>query len=205
MHDMNRFASSPAYLNGLPQTGQTTVYVTGDNGTFQSPILHRYEILSTGQYSGTTAIILNGKTENKTNRVVIDHQNKRMWASTNSASVGASSNGTLPFTTNGSGEGLFTYAAAANTALLAGYGNDADPLYNWRIPSMKEIMDILDYEAANALPDATAFPSFPFVFLATSQTAPNATTFMLQISTASGQVSAVVKTTSLTTMLVRNI
>lgn len=194
---MNRFASSPAYLNGLPPTGQTTVYVAGDNGTNQTGVPHRYEVLTTGQYSGTTAIILNGKTETKTNRVVIDHQNKKMWSSTNSASVGASSNGTLPFTTNGSGEGLFTYAAAANTASFAGHTD-------WRIPSMKEIMDILDYEAPTAMPDATAFPSFPSVFLATSQTAPNATTFFLQISTASGQVSALLKTSSLTTLLVRN-
>ena len=194
---MNRFASSPAYLNGLPPTGQTTVYVAGDNGTNQTGVPHRYEVLTTGQYSGTTAIILNGKTETKTNRVVIDHQNKKMWSSTNSASVGASSNGTLPFTTNGSGEGLFTYAAAANTASFAGHTD-------WRIPSMKEIMDILDYEAPTALPDTTAFPSIPFVFLATSQTAPNATTFFLQISTASGQVSALLKTSSLTTLLVRN-
>ena len=197
MHDMNRFASSPAYLNGLPPTGQTTVYVAGDNGTNQTGVPHRYEVLTSGQYSGTVAIVLNGKTETKTNRVVIDHQNKKMWSSTNSASVGASSNGTLPFTTNGSGEGLFTYAAAANTASFAGHTD-------WRIPSMKEIMDILDYEAPTALPDTTAFPSIPFVFLATSQTAPNATTFFLQISTASGQVSALLKTSSLTTMLVRN-
>jgi len=145
---MNRFASSPAYLNGLPPTGQTTVYVTGDNGTNQTGLPHRYEARTDGQYSGTTAIILNGKTDNHSNAVVIDHQFGLMWLRTNIASVGPTSNGLLPWTTNANGEGIFSYAAAANAAGLSGHTD-------WRVPNANELGSLCNYATGI---DATAFP-----------------------------------------------
>ena len=195
---MNRFASSPAYLNGLPQTGQTTVYVAGDNGTNQTGVPHRYEVLTTGQYSGTTAIILNGKTDTHSNAVVIDHQYRLMYSQTLSASVGPTSNGLLPWTTNGNGEGVFTYAEAANTASLAGHTG-------WRVPSYIEFLAQQIYQAPTTLPNSTAFPSFPSgVVVATSTTqATNTANPMSKISN-SGTDAVQAKTVTIRVLLVRS-
>lgn len=156
---MQPLGRSSRFLRALIfKTGQTTSYATGDDGTYQVGENHNYEVLTTGQYSGTTSIVLNGKTEVKSNACVMDHASGLMWARTISASVGPTSNGLLPWTTNGNGEGIFTYAAAANAALFAGYGNDPDPLKNWRVPTDLELLSIRDMEATTASPNAIAFP-----------------------------------------------
>lgn len=194
---MNRFASSPAYLNGLPLTGQTTVYITGDNGTYQTGYDHRYEVLTTGQYSGTTAITVNGKTDTHSNACVKDHQFKLMWSRTVSASVGPASNGLLPWTTNGSGEGIFTYVAAANTAGLAGYTD-------WRVPNINESQSLADFEAPSGFPNTTAFPSIP-TNTWTSTTRPDVTANALKTQYAVGYPSSDVKTITWTVLLVRSL
>ena len=196
---MNRFASHPAYLNGLPQTGQTTVYVAGDNGTNQTGVPHRYEVKNTGQYSGTVAIVLNGKTDTHSNAVVIDHQFKLMYSQTLSASVGPTSNGLLSWTTNVNGEGVFTYAAAANMALLAGH-ND------WRVVNYFELVSQLIYQAPSALPDSTAFPAFPSGVVPTTSTtqATNTSNPMSKISN-SGTDSVQAKTATFRVLLVRSV
>ena len=184
---MNRFASSPAYLNGLPSTSQTTVYVTGDNGTNQVGVPHRYEVLTTGQYSGTTAITLNGKTDTHANACVADHQFKIMFSRTPSASVGISSNGTLPFTTNGNGEGAFAYAAAANSASLAGFTN-------WRLPTDAELVAMRNMEAPTGSPDASEFPAITGNYWS-STTRPDTTANAMVILISAGLPTSVVKTT----------
>jgi hypothetical protein len=144
-------------LNGLPQTGQTTVYAVGDDGTNQTGVPHRYEVLTTGQYSGTTNITINSKTDAHSNAVVIDHQFKLMYSQTASASVGTESNGKIPWTTTGSGstaEGVFPYVNAANLASLSGYTD-------WRLPSVHELTNILDFEVTTASPSAAYFPGIP--------------------------------------------
>jgi len=194
---MNRFASSPAYLNGLPPTGQTTVYVVGDNGTNQTGIPHRYEVKNTGQYSGTVNIVLNGKTNVKSNAVVIDHQFKVMYSQTVSAIVGPSNNGLIPWTVNVNGEGVFEYVAAANAANMGGH-ND------WRIPQNNEMISIRNNVGANSVPDATAFPSFPASVVWTSTTAGNVATFAVEGNFVSGSLPAVLKTTTAFVLLVRS-
>ena len=42
--------------SGLLQTGQQTIYATGDNGAGQYGLPKSYSVLSTGQYAGTTTI-----------------------------------------------------------------------------------------------------------------------------------------------------
>lgn len=183
----------------LLATGQTTSYGSGsgvDDGALMIGELHRYVVLTTGQYAGTVNIVLNGKTDVHSNACVFDEATGLMWSRTLSASVGPTSNGLLPWTTNGSGEGIFPFAAAANAALLAGHTN-------WRVPNLLQLLSILDYEATNAMPNATAFPSFPSIFMFTSTTAPNAITFALQVSSVSGQVSGLLKTSTLQILLVR--
>jgi len=186
---MKRFASSPAYLNGIPPTGQTTVYVTGDAGTNQVGVPHRYEVLNTGQYSGTTAIVLNGKTDTHSNACVIDHQFRLMWSQVTSQSVGPSSNGVLPFTANAGGEGYFTFAAASNAASLAGYTD-------WRVPDVNEVSAMIIRQAPAAKVDPTAFPAV-ISAIATSSTRPDATTLHDVIaSTTTGASAATLKTTA---------
>ena len=135
----------------LLATGQTTSYGSGagvDDGALQIGELHRYSVLTTGQYVGTVNITLNGKTDVHNNACVFDEATGLMWSRTASLSVGPASNGLLPWTTNGSGEGIFPYAAAANLALLAGYSN-------WRIPNANELGSLCNYTTGIY---ATAFP-----------------------------------------------
>ena len=195
---MNRFASSPAYLNGLPPTGQTTVYVVGDNGTNQTGVPHRYEVLTSGQYSGTVNIVLNGKTNVKSNAVVIDHQFKIMYSRTVSATVGPSNNGLVPWTVNASGEGVFEYVTLANAANMGGHSD-------WRIPQNNEMISIRNHVGASAVPDTTAFPSFPSSVVWTSTTAGNVSTFAVEGNFTSGSLPAVLKTTTAYVFLVRSI
>ena len=60
-------------------TGQTTKYVTGDDGDLEKGNARSYTILTTGQYAGTTAIVINGKTHNQNNACVQDNRTGLMW------------------------------------------------------------------------------------------------------------------------------
>ena len=112
--------------NRMLKTGQTTVYVAGDDGTYQAGDAKRYSVLTAGQYAGTTNITLNGKTDSHSNNVVRDLNTGLMWSRYALASVGPNSNGTLPWTTNANGEGIFAYCAAANAAGLGVCGQMRD-------------------------------------------------------------------------------
>lgn len=184
-------------------TGQTTSYGSGagvDDGALQKGVAKSYTILTADQYSGTTNITINSKTDVHSNNCVIDNNTGLMWSRTVSASVGASSNGLLAWTTTGSGataQGIFAYCAAANAAGLAGYTD-------WRVPNYFSLISITDYEAANAVPDSTAFPSFPpgnAVWSSTTQ--PNNTANAMAVGYTSGGSAQAVKTTAYYCILVR--
>lgn len=137
----------------LLKTGQTTSYVTADDGDLELGIAKAYTILTAGQYSGTTNITINSKTDAHSNNCVIDNNTGLMWSRyVSGANLGPGSDGKLPFTTNGNGEGIFAYAATANSASLGGHTG-------WRIPNITELYTIFIYEAG--LPGATNFPSCP--------------------------------------------
>jgi hypothetical protein len=136
------------YTSLLLKTGQTTQYVAGDDGGLEKGVARSFTILDTGQYDLTTNITLNGLTDVHSNNCVQDNVTGLMWSRYASASVGPDggkgSIGMLPWTTNGSGEGIFTYVAAANTANLAGH-ND------WRIPNLYETVTIEEFLTGTCL------------------------------------------------------
>ena len=185
------------YAALLQKTGQTTQYDSKlDDGFYQKGVAKSYTILTTGQYSGTTNITLNSKTDVKSNNCVQDENTGLMWSRYESLILGPSNNGTLPWTTNGDGEGIFDYAAAANTASFAGYSD-------WRIPNIFEYVSLADFEAPTMYPDATAFVNInPQQW--SSSTYPAGTTLGHYIYWVNGYVVyRVAKTTALRTLLVR--
>lgn len=148
-------------------TGQTTQYGGyADDGFYQLGTARSYTVLTLGAYAGNTNITLNAKVEAHANACVQDNVTGLMWSRTVSGpNVGPANNGLLPWTTNGAGEGIFTYIAAANAAGLAGYAD-------WRVPNDFELLSLRNMEVPNALPDAVAFPAWPIAFIWTSTTTP---------------------------------
>ena len=55
-------------------------YATGDDGDLELGIQKDYTILTTGQYSGTSNIVINSKTNALSNNCVKDNRTGRMWA-----------------------------------------------------------------------------------------------------------------------------
>ena len=133
-------------------TGQQTDYTpggftAGDDGYEQQGQARDYTAKTTGQYSGTTNITVNSKTEVKSNACVQDNQTGLMWARDVSATVGAADDGALPWDDGGVGtESAFVYVDQANSANFAGH-ND------WRLPSSHEIQTIVDFETS--VPNST--------------------------------------------------
>lgn len=73
--------SSVGEGNGkLLVTGQTTSYHAGDDGDLENGLAHDFTVLDAGQYSGTSAITINGKTCNLSNNCVKDNNTDLMWA-----------------------------------------------------------------------------------------------------------------------------
>jgi hypothetical protein len=186
----------------LLATGQLTSYGSGagvDDGALQKGIVKRYAILTTGQYSGTTGITINSKTDTHSNNCVFDDNTGLMWSRYASASVGPASDGKLPWTTTGSGtteEGIFPYCAAANAGTLAGYTD-------WYVPNKGQLMSLVDYEASTAYPDTVAFPAWaanPWC----STTAPStvANSYLVYFFS-NGALVSTVKTTNSNAVLVR--
>lgn len=180
----------------LKKTGQTTAYTPAgrtsvDDGASEIGLSPQYSVLTTGQYSGTTAITIGAQTDTHSNNCAIDHITRLMWNNTRSASVfGTGAQDLLWDATAGAGDDIFAYCDAANLAGLSGFSD-------WRVPNIRELESLVDYEAASANPDATAFPGFsngsPYW---SSTTRPNSTTNALAFGFASGVGQTQVKTTT---------
>lgn len=94
------------------------------------------------------------KREAHSNNCVLDQNTGLMYSRYVAGKMGGASDGKLPWYDATKPYDAFTYAAAANTASLAGYTD-------WRVPNDAELMNLRDMEAPTAVPDATAFPSWP--------------------------------------------
>lgn len=183
----------------LPVTGQTTQYGGyADDGFYERGAARDYTVLTLGAYAGNTNITLNAKVEAHSNNCVQDNVTGLMWSRyVSGPNVGPANNGLLPWTTNGAGEGIFTYVAAANAALLAGYAD-------WRAPNAFELFNLVNEEAPNGAPDAVAFPVWPIVQIWTSTTRPNLVTNAMYVNFNNGEVFRSLKTTTFYCPLVRN-
>jgi hypothetical protein len=103
----------------------------------------------------------------------------------------------MPWTTDGSGHGIFAFVAAANLAKLGGYSD-------WRIPNLSELLSLLDYEATRCYPDATAFPNWQTGFyLWVATTLPSSTPNAYAITTDNSSLGWAIKTTNYFVALVR--
>lgn len=89
----------------LPKTQLTTSYrpkgrTAGDDGQDETGVARSFTANTTGQYSGTTNITVNSKTDVKSNNTVTDNATNLMWSKVASLSVGLSSNGRLRWDDN---------------------------------------------------------------------------------------------------------
>lgn len=203
---MQTLSQAQRIQNDLIATGQASSYGSGtlsDDGALRrgKSNQNRFVVLSTGQYSGTTNIILNNKQDSHLNVCVYDTETRLMWSQRPAASLGGGNNGRIPWTTSGSGalsEGIFAYAEAANRAMLSGY-ND------WEIPNRRQLESIMKIGASNCLPDSTAFAGWNagYASVWSSTTAPDNTANAYFVNFINGEIRGNGKTGSIGTVLVR--
>ena len=115
---MKQRFNSLSQLNIL-KTGQTVSYATGDDGDLELGMVKDYTVLSTGQYSGTSNIVINGKTHGLSNNCVKDNRTRLMWARyVPTADIGPATDGKLFWEqwTLAANSGTFTSADKKITA-----------------------------------------------------------------------------------------
>ena len=150
----------------LLKTGQTVAYHADDDGDLELGVEHDYTILTTGQYAGTTNIVINAKTHALSNNCVIDNQTGKMWARyVPLGDIGPDNNGKLFWIDAVNGEDIWTFLQQANANQLGGY-ND------WRIPNYHELPSIMNLGNYNPVIDTVAFPSTPSDYHWTASTHP---------------------------------
>jgi len=160
-------------MGNLINTGQTVSYFPGDDGDTQRGVVLAYQVLTTGQYSGTTNIVVNGKTNIHTNNVVVDDNTLLMWSRETSNSIGPANDGLIYWKDPINSDDIFAYRDQANANLLGGH-ND------WLIPNVIELVGLGRLNSPFASPDPIAFPIWGSkVWSSTSR--PNATTQAHQV------------------------
>ena len=180
-------------------TGRTTK----DDGGFQrgirdSKIDTQYDILTTGQYSGTTNITVNGNTDVHSNECVFDKVTSLMWSRNASAAVfGTGAQNLLWDGTAASNEDIFEYCDQANVASLSGYSD-------WRVSNITELWSLVINEP-NGFANLTAFPAWPSnIWSATTVGDTTALTSALYYARPAAVILAATKTTTrFNTFLVR--
>ncbi len=189
------------YTDGpLLKTGQTTDYTpagrtTKDDGGFQRGLAgskadNQYHILTSGQYSGTTNITVNGFTEAHTNECVQDKVTGLMWSRTHSTLIyGPGTQGLLWDDTAGANEDIFEYCDQANISALAGFSD-------WRVSNIYELYSLVSIESPTGEPNLTAFPVWTSSNIYSSSTRPSNSVSALMVSFSSGNVTLGTKTST---------
>jgi len=174
----------------LLKTGQTTSYHAGDDGDLEKGVARDYTVLTTGQYSGTTDITINGKTHALSNECVKDNNTGLMWARyVPNADIGPDNNGKLFWIDATSGEDIWSFVDQANANNLGGH-ND------WRVPNYFELPSILNFGLYDPSIDTTTFPSTPSDYHWTSTTYPGGSAYAFYVNFNFGNVDNTNKATS---------
>jgi hypothetical protein len=84
-------------------------------------------------------------------------------------------------------QSIYGYCAAANVALLGGYGD-------WRIPYDLQLANLRDMEQPDAAPDAAAFPGWPSDYSWSSTTLSNSVGNAIFVNFLSGDMTYATKT-----------
>lgn len=179
------------YMCKLLVTGQTTQYSSKeDDGYHQKGLSNDYTVLSTGDYSGTVAIVLNAKTHNLSNNCVVDNRTGLMWARyVPNADIGPDNNGKLFWIDDTNDEDIFDFKDQANTKQLGGHDD-------WRVPNAFELFSLMIHEGGGTpYIDTTTFPSTPADMTWTSTTRPDSTDNAMRVHFGNASVYSAEKTT----------
>lgn len=123
-------------------------------GIIGSKANNQYEIFTAGQYSGTTNITVNGKTDVHSNNCVFDKVTSLLWARSPSANVFGTGSQGLQWTDTTNNEDIFEYCDQANLASFAGFTD-------WRVPNIVELCSLPLYQIGlSPCINQTAFPSW---------------------------------------------
>jgi hypothetical protein len=179
--------------------GGETIVITGstsNNGTYTTASATADTVVTVealaDEAAGATVTI--AKREAHSNNAVLDNNTGLMWSRYVSDKMGTAGDGKMPWT--GQLYDIFAYAAAANTALLAGYGD-------WRVANFFELVSLANMENSPCVPDTTAFPSFPTDRVLSATTRSNLTTYAMEGDWGNGLFDSRDKNNAHYTILVR--
>jgi len=199
------------YTDGsLLKSGQTTDFTpagrtTKDDGGFQRGIAGskadaQYDVLTTGQYAGTTNITVNAIVDAHTNACVFDKVTGLMWnRELTPAIYGIGTEHLRWDDTAGANEDIFNYCDSANLSQLSGFSD-------WRIPNIVELNSLLIYESSFTPPliNNSAFPVWTISTVYTSTTRADGILICYAVNFTQGRSQFGTKTVSrIPTVLVR--
>lgn len=155
----------------LPKTGQVTSYRTGDDGTYEA-----------GWWRG---------------RLNADNKTRFIHIGTGSNTLTIDLATGLMWPADGSGLGCFMGSICSwDTAVIYANALDLGGFTDWRLPNIKELMSIVDYNTANIAIDLSKFPATTTGYYWSATTNKGLTTLAWTILFSTGSVSVIPKSGS---------
>ena len=171
---------------GLPKTGQTTSYATGDDGNLEVGIARSYTYSDDGSIS------------TQAENVLTDDATGLQWIRNHTLVTGTDAGGVEG---NQDISGIMNLATALSRCNALTYNDKSD----WRLPNVYELFSICSMEPTGGQPriDRTAFPGTVSGDYWSSTTYPNTTSRALYVSFSWGLVLQLYKTNSYRVRAVR--